>query len=139
MPLLISRPGETSIEKIKNKEIVQICYSNWFDLEVIGSRQVQNLVKLHAFDSVSHIEYKKVYLKKMGRLAIVLKIRSKLTAFFLAIMEDSDIPSTGTEIRDMDRECFKDFNLVKEKQYRSQLSKLPTKGQKKKISYTRFF
>ena len=63
-------------------------YNNWFDLEVIGSRQVKNLTKLQEFNYVSHIEYKKVYHKKIGkyterRLRIVLKIRSKLTPFFL--------------------------------------------------------
>ena len=41
-------------------------YNNWFDLEVIGSRQVKNLTKLQEFNYVSHIEYKKVYHEKMG-------------------------------------------------------------------------
>ena len=95
-------------------------YNNWFDLEVIGSRQVKNLTKLQVFNYVSHIEYKKVYHKKIGkyterRLTIVLKIRSKLTPFFFAILEDSDIPPTiGMEIREILPEGFKDFNLIEE-------------------------
>ena len=47
------------------------------------------------------------------RIAIVLKIRSKLTAFFFAILEDSDIPpTTCMEIREILQECFKDFNCT---------------------------
>ena len=66
---------------------------------VIGSRQVKNLVKLQVLNSVSQIEYKKVYHEKIGiyierRLAIVLKIRSKLTPFFSRY-------TGGTEIKEI--------------------------------------
>jgi len=48
-------------------------------------------------------------------LAIILKIRSRLTPFFFAISEDSDLPPTiGTEIREHYPECFMDFNLTDE-------------------------
>ena len=47
------------------------------------------------------------------RLTIVFKIRSKLTAFFFTMLEDSDIPPTID--KEILLESFKDFNLIQEK------------------------
>ena len=50
------------------------------------------------------------------RLAVILKIRCKLTPFFFAILEDSNItPIIGTEIREQYHGSFIDFNLTDEK------------------------
>ena len=49
------------------------------------------------------------------RLAINLKIRSKLIPFFFAIFEDSDLPPIiGSEIREQYPGSFMDFNLIDE-------------------------
>ena len=83
----------------KNANIEQdiICYDNSFITDVIGSRKVTTLLKYKAHNTTPHIEHKKSYHEKIGmftqrRLVIILKIRSKLTPFFFAILEDSDIP-----------------------------------------------
>ena len=65
--------------------------------DVIGSRMVSTFLKYKAANSVPYIEQIKSFHEKVGlvtrrNLAIVLKIRSKLTAFFFGILEDSDLP-----------------------------------------------
>ena len=82
------------------------------------SRMVSTILKYKAANSVPYIEQSKSFHEKVGlvtqrNLAIVLKIKSKLTAFFFGILEDSDLPSIiGTEIREQYPECFMDFNLT---------------------------
>ena len=69
----------------------------------------------------AHIEHKKEYHEKLGmytqrKLAVILKIRSTLTHFFFAILEDSNIPPViGTEIREQYPGSFMDFNLTDKK------------------------
>ena len=78
---------------------------------------VSTILKYKAANSVPYIEQSKSVHEEVGlvtqrNLAIVLKIRSKLTAFFFGIIEDSDLPPIGTEIRKQYPECFMDFNLT---------------------------
>ena len=83
---------------------------------------VSTILKYKAANSVPYIEQSKSVHEEVGlvtqrNLAIVLKIRSKLTAFFYGILEDSDLPPIiGTEIREQYPECFMDFNLTDDKQ-----------------------
>ena len=93
-------------------------YDNEFVTDVIGSRMVSIILKYKAANSVPYMEQSKSVHEEVGlvtqrNLAIVLKIRSKLTAFFFGILEDSDLPTIiGTEIREQYPECFMDFNLT---------------------------
>jgi hypothetical protein len=73
-------------------------YDNKFVTDVIGSRMVSTILKYKAANSVPYIEQNKSVHEEVGlvtqrNLAIVLKIRSKLTAFFFGILEDSDLRS----------------------------------------------
>ena len=69
---------------------------------------------------VPHIKHRKSFHEKLGlvtqrRLAIILKIRSKLTPFFFAIFEDSDIPPIiDSKIREQYPGSLMDFNLIDE-------------------------
>ena len=98
-----------------------VMYDNKFVTDVIGSRMVSTILKYKAANSVPYIKQSKSFHEKVGlvtqrNLAIVLKIRSKLTAFFFGILEDSDLPPIiGTEIREQYPECFMDFNLTDDK------------------------
>ena len=89
-----------------------------FVTDVIGSRMVSAILKYKAANSVPYIKQSKSFHEKVGlvtqrNLAIILKIRSKLTGFFFGILEDSDLPPIiGTEIREQYPECFMDFNLT---------------------------
>ena len=90
-------------------------YDNKFVTDMIGSRMVSTILKYKAANSVPYIEQSKSVHEEVGlvtqrNLANVLKIRSKLTAFFIGILEDSDLPPIiGTEIREQYPECFMDF------------------------------
>ena len=87
-------------------------------------KRLENLFKISKFEQdgllvmydnefVSKSFHEKVGLVTQRNLVIVLKIRSKLTAFFFGILEDSDLPPIiGTEIREQYPECFMDFNLM---------------------------
>ena len=98
-----------------------ICYNNSFITNVIGSRKVTTLIKYKAHKTTPHIEYKKEYHEKLGmytqrRLVIILKIRSKLTALFFTILEDSDIPTViGSKIREQYPGSVVDLNFIDEK------------------------
>ena len=91
--------------KFKQDDLL-VMYNNEFVTDVIGSRMVSTILKYKAANSVPYIEQSKSFHVKVGlvtqrNLAIVLKIRSKLTAFFFGILEDSDLPPIiGTEIRE---------------------------------------
>ena len=61
------------------------------------------------------------------RLAIVLKIRSKLTLFFSRY-------SGGTEIKEILPECFRDFNLIDEEAIYVTTLKIANQRAKEKIS-----
>ena len=97
-----------------------IMYDNEFITDVIGSRKVSTILKYKAahttgakFEQVGRSFHEKVGLVTQRNLAIILKIRSKLTPFFFGILEDSDLPPIiGTEIREQYPECFMDFNLT---------------------------
>ena len=72
-------------------------YDNEFVTDVIGSRMVSIILKYKAANSVPYMEQSKSVHEEVGlvtqrNLAMVLKIRSKLTAFFFGILEDSDLP-----------------------------------------------
>ena len=108
-------------KSFKNAKFDQdvICYSNAFITDVIGSKKVGTKLKYKAAHTTPHIEHRKSFHEKIGlvtqrRLAIILKIRSKLIPFF-AIFEDSDLPPIkGTEISEQYPECLMDFNLTDE-------------------------
>ena len=84
-----------------------LCYDNSFITDMIGSRKVGTILKYKAFNTSPHIEHRKSFHEKLGiftqrRLAIILKIRPKLTPFLFAIFEDSDLPpNIGSEIREL--------------------------------------
>ena len=96
-------------KSFKNANFEQdvMCYSNSFITDVIGSRKVGTILKYKAANKSPHIEHRKSFHEKLGlvkqrRLAIILKIRSKLRPFFFAIFEDSDLPPIiGSEIREL--------------------------------------
>ena len=89
---------ETSFKNANyEKDDLFVIYNNKFVRDVIGSRMVCKILKYKAANSVSYIEQDKCVHEEVGlvtqrNLAIVLKIRSKLTAFFFGILEDSDLP-----------------------------------------------
>ena len=110
---------ENSFKNAKfEQDDLLVMYDNKFVTDVIGSRMVSTILKYKAANSVPYIEQSKSVHEEVGlvtqrNLAIVLKIRSKLTAFFFGILEDSDLPPIiGTEIREQYPECFMDFNLT---------------------------
>ena len=111
---------ENSFKNANFKQDVR-CSNNWFVTDVVGSRQVTTLVKNKAHGTTPHIEHKKEFHYKLGlytqrRMAVILKIRSKLTPFFFAILEDGNIPPIiGTEIREQYPGSFMDFYLTDEK------------------------
>ena len=112
------------IKRLENAKFKQddllVMYDNEFVTDVIGSRMIST-IKYKASNSVPYIKQSKSFHEMVGlvtqrNLAIVLKIRSKLTAFFFGILEDSDLPPIiGTEIREQYPECFMDFNLTDDK------------------------
>ena len=122
-----------------------MCYNNWFVTDVVGSRQVTNLVKYKAHGMTAHIEHKKEYHEKLGmytrrRLAVILKIRSKLTPFFFAILEESNIPRIiGTEIREQYPGSFMDFNLTDEITVYVTTFQILNRGAKEKYFVKSFF
>ena len=67
---------------------------------------VSTVLKYKAAHKTPYIEHRKLFHEQIGlvtkrSLAIILKIRSKLTPFCFAILEDSDLPPIiGTEIRE---------------------------------------
>ena len=83
---------------------------------MIGSRKVGTILKYKAHNTSPRIEHRKSFHEKLGiftqrRLAIILKIGSKLTPFFFAIFEDSNLPPIiSSEIYGH----FMDFNLTDE-------------------------
>ena len=84
---------ENSYKNANFKQVV-ICYNNWFVTDMVGSRQVTTLDKYKAHSTTPHIENKKEYHEKLGmytqrRLAVILKITSKLAPFFFAILEET--------------------------------------------------
>ena len=85
------------------------------------SRQITTLIKYKTHNTTAHIEHKKEYHEKLGMytqriLGIIIKIRSKLTPLFFAILEDSNIPpGIGSEIREQYPGSFMDFNLIDKK------------------------
>ena len=93
-------------------------HENEFITDVIGSRKVSTILKYKAAHTTPYIEQSKLFHEKVGlvtqrNLAIILKIRSKLTPFCFAILEDIDQPPIiGTEIREQYPECFMDFYLA---------------------------
>ena len=101
--------------KNANFEQVIICFDNSFITDVIGSRKVGTILKYKGAYTSPHIEHRKSFHEKLGlvmqrRLAIILKIRSKLTPFFF---EDSDLPPIiGSEIREQYPGSFMDFNII---------------------------
>ena len=115
-----------SIERLENWfknakfDLDVIINDNEFKPDVIGSKKVSTILKYKAAHTTPYIEERKSFHEKVGlvtqgNLAIILKIRSRLTPFFFAILEDSDLPPIiGTEIREQYPECFMDFNLTEE-------------------------
>ena len=105
---------EGHIKKLENlfknvkfeQDDLLVMYDNEFVTDVIGSRVVSTILKYKAANSVPYIEQSKSFHEKVGlvtqrNLVIVLKIRSKLTALFFGILEDSDLPPIiDTEIRE---------------------------------------
>ena len=81
---------ETSFKNANyEKDDLFVIYENKFLGDVIGSRMVSTILKYKAADSVANIEndryvHEEVGLVTQRNLAIILKIRSKLTAFFSA-------------------------------------------------------
>ena len=69
-----------------------------------GNIAILKWIRFHSWYIFQIIEHRKSFHEKLGlvtqrRLAIILKIRSKLTPFCFAILEDSDLPPIiGTEI-----------------------------------------
>ena len=85
---------ENSFKNAKFDQDV-ICYNNTFITDVIGSKKVSTILKYKAAHTTPYIEHRKLFHEKVGlvtqrSLAIILKIRSRLTPFFFAILEDSD-------------------------------------------------
>ena len=86
---------ENSFKNAKyEQENLLVMYDNKFVTDVIGSRMVSTILKYKAANSVQYIEQSKSVHEEVGlvtqrNLAIVLKIRSKLIAFFFGILEDS--------------------------------------------------
>ena len=118
-----------------------MCYSNSFITDVIGSEKVDTILKYKAANTTPHIEHRKSFHEKLGlvtqrRLAIILKIRSKLTPFFFAIFEDSDLPPIiGSEIREQYPGSFMDFNLIGEETVYVTTLKILNRRAKEKISF----
>ena len=104
----------------KNAKFEQevISYDNSFIMNVIIVKKVGTILKYKAHNTSPHIEHRKSYHNKLGiftqrRLAIKLKIMSKLTPFFFAIFEDSYLPPIiGSETREKYPGHFMDFNLT---------------------------
>jgi hypothetical protein len=93
---------------------------------------VSAILKYKAAKSVPYIE--------QSKLAILLKIRSRLTAFFFGILEDGDLPPIiGTEIREQYPECFMDFNLTDNKQMYVTTLKVLNRRAKEKDFIQSFF
>jgi hypothetical protein len=114
---------ENSFKNAKyEQDDLLVMYDNKFVRDMIGSRIVSTILNYKAANSVPYIEQSKSVHEEVGlvtqrNLAIVLKIRSKLTAFLFGILEDSDLPPIiGTEIREQYPECFMDFNITDDKQ-----------------------
>ena len=118
-------------------------YDNKFLGDVIGSRTVSKILKFKAADSVAYIEYNNGIHEEVGlvtqrNLVIVLKIRSRLMAFFFGIIEDSDLPPIiGTEVREQRPGSFMDFNLTDEQVYVTTL-KVLNRQAIEKTSFNRF-
>ena len=77
---------------------------------------VSTVLKYKAAHKTPYIEHRKLFHEQIGlvtkrSLAIILKIRSKLTPFCFAILEDSNLPP---RYRDKGTICFMDFNLTDE-------------------------
>jgi hypothetical protein len=109
---------ETSFKNANyEKDGLFVIYDNKFLGDVIGSNMVSPILKFKAADSVAYIEYNKGIHEEVGlvtqrNLAIDLKIRSRLVAFFFGILEDSDLPPIiGTEIREQYRGSFMIFDI----------------------------
>ena len=89
-------------------------------MDVTGSKKVGTVLKYKAANTTPHIEHSKSFHEKLGlvtqrRLAIILKIRSKLTPFFFANFESSDLPPIiGSEMREQYPGSLMDFNLIDE-------------------------
>ena len=116
-----------------------IIYDNEFITDVIRSKKVSTILRYKVAHTTPYIEQRKSFHGKVGlvtqrNLAIILKIRSRLTPFFFAaILEDSDLPPIiGTEIREQYPECFMDFNLTDEETvYVTTLKVLNTRAKEK--------
>ena len=76
---------------------------------------VSTILKYKAADSVAFIEHDRYIHEEVGlvtqrNLAIVLKIRSRLVAFFFGILEDSDLPPIiGIDLREQRPASFFGF------------------------------
>ena len=104
---------ETSFKNANfEKDGLFVIYSNKFVGDVIGSNMVSTILNYKAADSVAYIDHSKGIHEEVGlvtqrKLAIILKIRSSMMAFFFDIIEDSDLPPIiGTELREQHSEFF---------------------------------
>ena len=76
--------------------------------------------------------HEEVGLVTQRKLAIILKIRSSMMAFFFDIIEDSDLPPIiGTELREQRPASFLDFNLTDEQVYVTLLKVLNCRAKEK--------
>ena len=131
--------------KNANFEQHVICYDNSFIMDVIESRKVGTILKYKAHDTSPHMEHTKSFHEKLGiftqrRLAIILKFRSKLTPFFYAIFENSDLPPIiGSEIREKYPGCLMDFNLTDEETVHVTTQKILNRRAMKKDFVQSFF
>ena len=122
---------ETSFKNSNfEKDGLFVIYDNKFVGDVIGSNMVSTISKFKAADSVAYIDHSKGIHEEVGlvtqrKLALILKIRSRLMAFFFDIIEDSDLPPIiGTEVREQSPGNFTDFNLTDEQVYVTSLKVL---------------
>ena len=122
-----------------------VMYDNKFVRDVIGSRMVSTILKYKAANSVPYIEQDKCVHEEVGlvtqrNLAIVLKIRSNLVAFFFGILEDRDLPPIiGTEIREQYPGSFMDFDITNTKQVYVTTLKVLNRRAKEKDFIQSFF
>ena len=81
-----------------------VIYSNKFVGDVIGSNMVSIILNYKAADSVAYIDHSKGIHEEVGlvtqrRLAIILKIRSSMMAFFFDIIHRGQRPTTNHRYR----------------------------------------
>jgi hypothetical protein len=128
---------ETSFKSANfEKDGLFVIYRIKFVGDDIGSNMVSTIFNYKAADSVVYIDHSKNIHKEVGlvtqrRLAIILKIRSSMMAFFFDIIEDSDLPPIiGIDLREQRERpaSFLDFDLTDEQVYVTSLKVLKCQG-----------